>query len=443
MKKSIPILTCTLLARAAIVSCLALPLMVCRHENDALVSVRESPTPMSESARSAYDFVNSIGVNIHLNYFDRTYGNFSLVQNELKSVGILHVRDGVHIQNPDYNRSVYDRWIQLGKSGMRFDAVVDPRSKLPPITPALLDQVNALAGYTIESFEGPNELDISNMPQWALQDLSFQKTLFYSIRSMKSTDPVQAIGPSMAFARHGSDLGRMSDSVDAVNLHPYPAGKPPSVIFPEQIDLARKMGADKPIVITETGYHNALNDHHDQPAVSESAAAKYIPRLLLENYAHGVWRSYLYELLDEAPDPDLKDNQLHWGLIRADGTEKPAFADLKNLIAELRDIEQVKHPRQLAWTVNASLADLHHLLIEKSNGEFDLILWQEVSSYNTLTHSDVANQPVGVTLALARQVRSITVYEPAVQSQALRTYNSTASIPLQIPDSPLVIAISP
>src|SRR5262245_22988483 len=61
-------------------------------------------TLTSEKAQSAYDFVNSIGVNTHLNYFDVTYGNFQLVERELTSIGIRHVRDGVHLLNADYNQ---------------------------------------------------------------------------------------------------------------------------------------------------------------------------------------------------------------------------------------------------------------------------------------------------------------------------------------------------
>ena len=111
----------------------------------------------------------------------------------------------------------------------------------------------------------------------------------------------------------------------------------PSILFPEQTDLARIMCGTKPIVITESGYHNGLNDHSDQPGVSESAAAKYIPRLYLEDFANGIARTYLYEFLDESADSGLKSFQLHWGLIRADGSEKPAFIALKNLIGEVND----------------------------------------------------------------------------------------------------------
>jgi hypothetical protein len=108
--------------------------------------------PVAEKAQSAFAFINSIGVNTHLNYFDRTYGNFPLVEKELRSIGIRHLRDGAHLQDPAYNSMLYGRWMDLGRMGIRFDVVLDPRSKLGPLTPALLQHVEQLAGNTIESF---------------------------------------------------------------------------------------------------------------------------------------------------------------------------------------------------------------------------------------------------------------------------------------------------
>jgi hypothetical protein len=328
-----------------------------------------------EEARSAFDFVNSIGVNTHLNYFDRTYGDFAFVEKELRSIGIRHLRDGIHLQNADYNHTLYGRWIELSKSGIRFDAVLDPRSKLGSLTPELLGKIDDLSGHTIESFEGANELDISGMPDWTSAECEFQKTLYTAVKSLPDAAHLAVIGPSLAIAAHGSDFDGILDHADEGNLHPYPAGKMPSVVFPEQTDLARSIFGDKQIVFTESGYHNALNDHHDQPAVSEQAAAKYIPRLFLENFARGIPRTYLYEFLDEAPDPALGDNQLHWGLIRADGMEKPAFIALKRLIAELDDASEPTHPQSLAWSLTPAGESIHHLLLQKADGEFDLVLW--------------------------------------------------------------------
>ena len=90
------------------------------------------------------------------------------------------------------------------------------------------------------------------------------------------------------------------------------------------------------LVFTETGYHNALRDRSDQPPVSEEAAAVYFPRLLLAAYALGARRTFVYELLDEKPEPALADLQQHFGLLRNDFSPKPAFTAIKTLIGAVR-----------------------------------------------------------------------------------------------------------
>ena len=432
-----------LAARSFLLLVISFFLLLCnqgRSEN-RVASAEPTARLSSETAQSAFDFVNSIGVNTHLNYFDRTYGNFQLVERELKSIGIRHVRDGVHLVNADYNKAVYDRWSQLGSIGVRFDAVLDPRSALGTLTGDKLDQVEKLAGDTIESFEGPNELDISNIPDWASVDREYQKDVYQSVKSMTSAKPIDTIGPSLAFASKGSSVGNISDRVDYGNLHPYPAGKMPASVFPEQLVLAKEVSGDKKIVITESGYHNALDDHSDQPAVSETAAAKYIPRLFLENFSQGIRRTYLYEFLDEAPDPGLTNFQMHWGLLRSDGSEKPAFTAVKNLINELSDSAEPAHLEQMSYSLSTSNTEICHLLLQKSDGQFLLILWQEVSSYDGKKQQDIAVSPQPVTLMLDHSARSISTYEPTVQAEPSHVYANVAKVSLEVPDHPLVIQI--
>ena len=432
-----------LAARSFLLLVISFFLLLCnqgRSEN-RVASAEPTARLSSETAQSAFDFVNSIGVNTHLNYFDRTYGNFQIVERELKSIGIRHVRDGVHLVNADYNKAVYDRWSQLGSIGVRFDAVLDPRSALGTLTGDKLDQVEKLAGDTIESFEGPNELDISNIPDWASVDREYQKGVYQSVRSMTSAKPIDTIGPSLAFASKGSSVGNISDRVDYGNLHPYPAGKMPASVFPEQPVLAKEVSGDKKIVITESGYHNALDDHSDQPAVSETAAAKYIPRLFLENFSQGIRRTYLYEFLDEAPDPGLTNFQMHWGLLRSDGSAKPAFTAVKNLINELSDSAEPAHLEQMTYSLSTSNTEICHLLLQKSDGQFLLILWQEVSSYDGKKQQDIAVSPQPVTLMLDHSARSISTYEPTVQAEPSHVYANVAKVSLEVPDHPLVIQI--
>lgn len=442
MGSTIPLISIVSLLRIILAAALILPLVDCHESEQADTSASPGASLSAEMPSGAYDFVNSIGLNTHLNYYDRTYGNFSLVQRELKSLGVRHLRDGVHLQDPGYNAALYGRWIALGRLGIRFDAVLDPRNNLGPINSSLLEQVDTLAGHTIEMFEGPNEMDVSNTLNWPEIDRDYQSALFDADKPFDGAHSIRVIGPSLAFASASSMIGNISTQLDFGNLHPYPAGEMPSVIFPDQVNLERIMCDDKQIVFTETGYHNAINEQHDQPGVSEDAAAKYIPRLFLEDYAHGIPRTYLYEFLDEAPEPGLTDPQLHWGLIRADGSEKPAFAALKNLIAELDDTSEPDHLSQLAWALNPYPIKVHHLLLEKSDGVYDLVLWQEVSSYDTHQHSDITNAAVDVTLNLARSAQNITTYEPALQENPVRSWSEVKSVSLEIPDHPLVVEIT-
>lgn len=398
-------------------------------------------TPTPEQAQSAAAFIDSVGVNAHLSYLDTAYGNFPRIEEDLRALGVRHVREGVHLGNSEANNLLFGRWIELGKMGVRFDAVLDPREKLGPLTPALIERIEQLSGSTIESFEGPNELDI-NMPNWIEVDRDFQKGILAAVQSTSTPRP-QIIAPSLAFVSKGKQFGGSLGGFDEGNLHSYPAGKMPSAVFPEQTDLARQVFGSKPIVMTESGYHNALNDHSDQPGVPEQIAAKYIPRLFLENFCQHIPRTYLYELFDEKPDPALKNNQLHWGLVRADGTQKPVFDALKNLLHELNDSTEPSPPLALSWTLSGSGPAIHHLLLKKSNGEFDLILWQEVSSYNTWIRHEVHNDPVNGTLLLEKEARQVVLFEPVLQAAPIRTYTNVTSVPVSIPDHPLVIEIEP
>ncbi|MBW4028579.1 MAG: hypothetical protein HIU93_14475 [Acidobacteria bacterium] len=400
-----------------------------------------APLP-SETARSAYDFVNSIGVSAQLNYFDTSYGNFPLVERELQSIGIRHLRVGAHLQGADYNALLYGRWSKLASLGIRYNVVVDPRSNLGTLAAPLLEEIDDLANGSIESFEGANEMDVSNIANWASIDRNYQASLYQSVQGMVDTGPISVIGPSMAMAGDGATLGDISQDMNYGNLHPYPAGQVPSVIFPQQPKLAQSVSASLPVIITETGYHNALNDHRDQPGVSEAAAAKYIPRVFLEDFSHDIFRTYLYEFMDEKPNPDLTDEQQHWGLLRADGSEKPAFAAMKNLISELSDANETANLGQLNYSVSNANAQTRHLLLQRSDGQFFLILWQDESSFDTKNQVDIANAPQPVTVTVNESVKSMTTYEPAVQAAPMNFYNGQNSIWVQVPDHPLVIQIA-
>jgi hypothetical protein len=398
-----------------------------------------------EAAGSAQGFVDTIGVNTHINYFDRLYGNFDLVRQRLQESGIRHVRDGGVIQNEGYNRMVYGRWHQLAAFGVKFDMVLDPRGSIKTPTPENLSQLIGLAGGAVESFEGPNELDDSKKPHWIDLTQSYQKELFEAKNQVPAAKAITLIGPSMAFVKNAVRVGDMSAYITYGNLHPYPAGGMPSSVFPKQIQQAQAMYGNKKLVITETGYHNATNDQRSQPSISEAAGAKYIPRLYFVDYNWGIVRTYLYEFLDEGNDPDDQNHEFHWGLVRYNGTPKPAFTALSNVIHLLGEPGgggAAGKAAPLPLNLGGETQNVQHTLLRKADGRYYLALWQEIPSYDTKTHQDIHNPSHKVTVSTGRTFRQINLYDPLRGTTAVQHWNHTNTVTLEVPDSVVILEMA-
>jgi hypothetical protein len=95
----------------------------------------------------------------------------------------------------------------------------------------------------------------------------------------------------------------------------------------------------------------------------------------------------------------------------------------------------------MTYSLGTPNTQIHHLLLQKSDGQFFLILWQEVSSYDCKKQQDIAVSPRPVTLTLDHSARSISTYEPTVQGQLLHVYANAAKVSLEVPDHPLVIQV--
>jgi hypothetical protein len=400
--------------------------------------------PQRDTPHQVREFVDSMGVAAHLNYFDTAYGNFPLVQQRLKELGIRHVRDGAQLISPDYDRRLYDSWIGLADVGVHIDLVLDPRESLKQITPQKLKTIDSLSGGgVIESLEGPNELDISGIPNWPSAARDYQKLIWSVASNTPGFKNIPVYGPSMAQAANASRMGDLSPYVTEGNLHPYPGGNLPSIIFPSQPSLMASTYPNRKLVFTETGYHNALADHSDQPGISESAAAKYIPRIFLEDFNHGIARTFLYELFDEKPNPELTDNQKHFGLLRSDGSRKPAFIALRNMIAILNRDSQAGdvRPATLSYVAAGMTPEIHHTLLVKRPGVYDLILWREVSSFDLKSGKDIANTKRTVHLGFPSPPARVLLFDPLTGEDHVSQASGRSTYEIDVPDSPVIVKI--
>jgi hypothetical protein len=403
---------------------------------------KNSSVSISEVAKPADSFVDSIGVNLHLHYLDTSYGHFDVIKAKLTELGVRHARDGAQITATDanYDKLVYGRMRQLADHGIRFDLIVDPRA-ITPLTADKLTHIAELGGPALESLEGPNEYDISGNKDWARDLRAYQADLYNLSKAENATRHLAILGPSLVKPESREKLGNLSADMDYANVHCYPGGKDPVTHLDQELAMSKEVNGTRAIFPTETGYHTATHGSTGHPGVSETAAGKYVPRLFLEYFNHGFSRSYLYEFADEKPDPDRKDPEQSFGLIRADGSEKPAYDSLKNLIALLEDPGKPFQAANLQYTLRGDTSNIDHTLLQKRNGKFYLILWDEEPSYSTLLKTDLTVSPHSLTVDFGRTVREANVYMPAKSTSIIARNSNAHSIALDVPDHPVIVEI--
>ncbi len=293
---------------------------------------RALPPLPAAPAVAAGDFQDSVGVNVHLSYGDTAYGDFPAVQRALADLGVRHVRDGACAGCTEAN----DRIRALAERGVRFTLIAGSPKDTTGTLPDNLASIRSL-GPAVEAVEGPNEYDNQGDPQWASALRDYQRELAEGVAADPELKRLPVIGPS--FVRPGSraEAGDLSAWMTHGNLHSYAGGGEPAAGLERERSLAATVSGERPVMATETGYHDAAGATTGQPGVDEETAAAYIPRLYLDYFRTGIRRAFVYELADQKPDPAGTDPERHFGLLRSDWTPKPAYAALKGLLAAIGD----------------------------------------------------------------------------------------------------------
>jgi hypothetical protein len=202
------------------------------------------------------------------------------------------------------------------------------------------------------------------------------------------------------------------------NAHPYSGGEPPEPAIQQALSERRATLPHRAAVFTETGFHNALAVSAGQPPTSEQAAAVYMPRLLVTAFGAGVRRTFIYELLDNKPDPGLADPVQHWGLIRNDFTPKPAFQAVKTLIAAVRATKPGRTSKPPGWRLETGGEHVERLSLARPDGSRVIALWRPVSVWDQDARQPLDPGRAEVSLRFGDPgARDIEVWRPSVSEQ--------------------------
>ncbi len=426
-----------------------------------------SVTLTAQKATQADKFVDSMGIVIHLENTGTIYqtGLTSIIEPALVASGIRHVRDGglasstnSYGMNQLYTGTYTSVANYVQKNGghrLGFELITAPldlgSSPGKSCNELAVSPVSTFVKYfspsLIDGFEGINEYDweypiftpnCATATTWPEINAKFQQALWEDVTSNPLTKNLPVAGPSFGTPQGNAEMVSVSAYEDYGNQHSYPAGRPPSAdILPSEVALDNA-NANKPYVATETGYYTQPDG---VSGVSEAAAGKYMTRLYYEYYNAGIAKTYTYELIDEVDQPTW---HAHFGLLRADGSAKPSFVAIANTISILSDPGPAFTPGTLEIGAGVTMpSTLHHCIFQKRNGTFEVPLWQEISTYNLMTETDLTNATFALPLTIGFTASKINIYDPLVGTKPVETFSNTSTVTVNVPDHALIVEIIP
>jgi hypothetical protein len=390
------------------------------------------------AAESASGFTSSIGVCVHLEMTETPYANASLVEQEMLYIGAQNAR----VLAPGSNLAIYQG---LAEIGVKFDIVAESIDLAPELA-----AMNQIAPY-IESVEGPDEIDgngiaYDGMTGAAAAD-AFQQALYAAVKGDPLLAGAAVLPFSLAnnFPSGGSNLstyGNLSAYADEGNIHAYASfGVPPSWWMAGVLQTTDTPGLRT--VITETGNYT-LPDGGS--GVDQYMQATWMVDTLLDAYRAGVAQTYLYQLMDPAADAAGNNPELHFGLFNPDGSPKlaaTALHDLTTILADTGAGAASFTPGSLGYSVAGLGYDGFSSLLEKSDGRFDIQLWQEPMLWNVAARTEYAIPPSSVTLTFAGTMYQVQVFDPLLGAAAVATYSDVDSITLSLGADALIVEVTP
>ncbi len=413
------------------------------------VSIKLASMPIA--AERASNFLNSIGADVHLDYWDTSYGlgngqwggNTQRVASSLGYLGVNRIRVGLPTAD------TLPQMQALAAKGMAFDVLM-PSASSDAMLQGQLAALHSISGAVV-AIEGPNETNLTGGFSWNGQTgygaaAAYQKALYAAVKAdaQLKNIAVYALTLGGVGAEAYKQLGDLSGFATYGNVHVYyPDGTPPASTLQYGLGLAAVATPSNPIVITETNYATA-------PAiagsVSDDVQARYDLDLLMDATQMGVQATYFYELLDEHAELQQTHSENHFGLFYADGTPKPAATALHNLTSVLADSGATAASFKtagLSYSVSGLPASGNSLVLEKSNGTYDLVLWAEPKIWNAASKTQVIATNKQVLTSLDTPASQVLVFDPLLGTAPIATYNNTSSVSVSITDHPVIIEIEP
>ncbi|WP_158927964.1 glycosyl hydrolase [Acidisphaera sp. S103] len=175
-----------------------------------------------------------------------------------------------------------------------------------------------------------------------------------------------------------------------------------------------------PRVTTETGWDSVSNPG------GEVVQGKVLVNTYLAQYARGWRYTFIYEL------GDGEGGGGNQGLFHRDWSPKPAATYIHNLTSILADTGAVAATHELGYSIANAPVTVHDLLLQKSSGAFDLVVWgEQIQGSND------------VVVGFGSPHAVVNVYDVTSGTRPVRTFANVNSVPLTLSDHAVVVEVMP
>lgn len=385
------------------------------------------------------DIIRSFGIDTHIDYTDGKYSSVGELVKALDYLGLDTVRD--HAPNSASDPNGQTHLGDAAEAGVQF--VFSAQREVDPTTVAqrLHTFVQAHPGSVV-GIEGPNEVNNWPVSYHGLSGqaaaIAYQKDLSAAVNA----DPLLKNIPVLGFTGY-----TVASASDYTTIHTYAKdGDQPFSWLSREAGVQRAADPGKPLVITETGYHTSLtaDTNGGWEGVSEATQAKLVLNTLMDGAALGSKQTFIYELLDAYSDPQGANQEKHFGLFHLDYSAKPAATAIHNLTEILGDDGAAKasfSAGTLNYSIDGMPSSAHSLLTEKSDGSYQITIWNEPDIWNQSTDAAIQAATTGVKVNLGSSFGSVKVFDPMSGTTAIKSLSNVSSLTVDVVDHPVIIDI--
>lgn len=385
---------------------------------------------------SAFDFVQMIGVGLHIRYTDGAYANVRNVMDDIKFLGISHVRDD--LPGTDNRESLYarDMMKRMAFDGIKFNLCFPVRWRefgainfLKILEMAVPGSVTTVEGYNEinnapVTYDGQSGVAAAAAGQKAIYDAIKTDPALKHVPVIDMTGFVEMKDPTFIYGKS------LKGYADLMNHHAYPQNgqQPGGWINSEKLGQYKAMEEPMPKAITEFGYSSLPQSGWLVIGVDERTQAKGILNGLFDAARSGYDKIYFYELLDQKPDPDLKELELHFGFFTFDNRPKIVARAIRNLTRILGedgnpDASRRTPGQPVQVTVQGpdSKEQIYTLGLKKSDGRRLAAIWRETPFWDRATGQPLEATPVPTKVSFGNACKSIKLYDVLNSSEPIST----------------------